>query len=710
MATILRQLTCWMMRLILGGMLTVAGAATVQPDVLDVAELGQHALTPYAYIRVLEDPTASLTLADVSKPDAAQRFGPVPDLDHPMGFGTTRSVVWLALPLKNSASTPSDVMLEVPYSRLGYLDFFVRSANGAVKANQTGNLLPFAQRPYPHHFFVQPITVPAHEALTVYLRVQTPNTMNVPVQLWTRDAFDAYERTDYVVQAWYFGMVTAMVIFNLLLFVSLRDTNYLLYVGFVASLALTMAAFNGLAFEFLWSDTPALTPIATYVGPSLSMVGLLLFTRRMLGTPVLVPRLDRAMQACIVLLVVLPLGLTFALPQTVKLGYALVVVSSLLILLSGLIGSLRGQRSAMLFVLAFAGLCLALIASQVRALGFGLNMDPTTDGIQVGSAIEMLLLAFALADRFHVLRREKAQAQAQALHAQSQLVQTLQTSERELEAHVAQRTLELSDTVTRLHKTQDELVQAEKLASLGALVAGVAHELNTPIGNALTTSTALEHRMKDLADMSARGELRRSTLEELVRDGQEMAALITRSCVRAGDLITSFKQVAVDQTSEQRKTFDLRTLVEETIAVVRAGLMLAPWRIEVDVPEDLQCDSYPGPLGQVLINLVQNAALHAFAGRATGCLKISAQLTGNAISMQVEDDGVGMSPHTLAHIFEPFFTTRLGQGGSGLGLPVSRNIVTAMLGGSLTVHSTANVGTSFILVFPQVAPQTGAHS
>jgi signal transduction histidine kinase len=573
-----------------------------------------------------------------------------------------------------------------------------------MQSSQTGQLLPFAQRPYPHHFFVLPIKMPAQTTQTVYMRVQTGNTMNVPVRLWSRVAFDSYERDDYVSQALYFGMVLAMALFNLLLFLALRDVNYLLYVAFVASIALTMAAFNGLAYEFLWNNSPMASTAVTFIGPSVAMMTLLLFTRRMLNTAALMPRLDIGLNICMAFNLLAPLGLFFSFAHTIKPGYVLVALTTSLILLSGIVGAIQRQRSAYFFVIAFAALCVALFMAQLRGFGLAPNQETTTNYIQLGSAIEMLLLAFALADRFNVLRQEKEQAQTAALRAQQAAVQTLQTSERLLEARVNARTLELTTALEHLQRTRDDLLQAEKLASLGALVAGVAHELNTPIGNALTTASTLQHRLQAFGDTVSRGELRRTALDDVVRDGQEMADLITRSCERAGQLISSFKQVAVDQTSEQRRNFDLRTLVEDNIDALRPSFKRAPWVIEIDIPNGLDCDSYPGPLGQVIANLVQNAALHGLADRPSGRLQISARAVDDCIELRVEDNGKGMDPTTLAHIFEPFFTTRLGQGGSGLGLSVSHNIATGMLGGHLTASSEPEQGSCFVLRFPKVAP------
>ncbi|MEN9864787.1 MAG: hypothetical protein RL748_377, partial [Pseudomonadota bacterium] len=294
-----------------------------------------------------------------------------------------------------------------------------------------------------------------------------------------------------------------------------------------------------------------------------------------------------------------------------------------------------------------------------------------------------------------------------------------------LESTVAQRTAALSlaytaaDTARQqaqlageqatqalheLRATQSQLIQSEKLASLGQLVAGVAHELNTPIGNALTSASSLGDSSRNFAKALEKGEMRKSSLNHFVENALSMSHLIERSCERAARLITSFKQVAADQTSEQRRSFDLRALVADNIAALRAGFNPDPWQIDIDIPAGIHCDSYPGPLGQVIANLVQNAIHHGFAGRQHGCLRISASVKdGGHIEMIFADDGKGMAGEVLAHIFEPFYTTQMGQGGPGLGLSISLNIVTSVLGGTLQASAVPGLGATFVVRFPAQA-------
>jgi predicted ATPase/signal transduction histidine kinase len=265
-----------------------------------------------------------------------------------------------------------------------------------------------------------------------------------------------------------------------------------------------------------------------------------------------------------------------------------------------------------------------------------------------------------------------------------------------LERRVAQRTAELSAAVQRLTSTQEELVHAEKLASLGAMVAGISHELNTPIGICVTVTSTIEGRLKTFSGMLHSGTLRRSDMNTFLADMTEMVGLVSRSIRNSADLISSFKQVSADQASEQRRSFELSRVVEDVAASLRPGLKGQPWEIVVDIPVDIVCDSYPGPLGQIVTNLIQNAAIHAFIGRTEGTILITATQAGQEVVMQVRDNGIGMDARTAKHAFDPFFTTRMGRG-SGLGLSICHRIATSTLGGSLTLDSEPGLGSCFTL-------------
>jgi signal transduction histidine kinase/sensor domain CHASE-containing protein len=281
---------------------------------------------------------------------------------------------------------------------------------------------------------------------------------------------------------------------------------------------------------------------------------------------------------------------------------------------------------------------------------------------------------------------------------------SLQEVERQ-KAHVELAHGDLSSVLETLKQAQANLITSEKLASLGALVAGIAHELNTPIGNTLLTATALSDMVSEFEKQYAAGGIKRSALEAHMADTKIACGIMASSLSRAAELITSFKQVSVDQTSDNRRRFELGAVVRDTVATYAAQLRRANCRIEVDVAPMLVLDSYPGGLGQVLSNLINNALLHAFGESSAPKIVISARELEHAqIMLNFSDDGVGMAPKTLHQVFDPFFTTKMGQGGSGLGMNIVYNVVTGMLGGSIGIASTLGAGTSVTIMMPKKAP------
>ncbi|WP_174874356.1 PAS domain-containing sensor histidine kinase [Vogesella oryzae] len=283
-----------------------------------------------------------------------------------------------------------------------------------------------------------------------------------------------------------------------------------------------------------------------------------------------------------------------------------------------------------------------------------------------------------------------------------------------LEILVAERTRELAsknkeleDTLQQLRQAQDQLVQESKLSSLGALVAGIAHELNTPIGNARMVSTTLVETSQNFGQrLDDAAGIRKSELKEFLSHVSDGAQLLERNIVRASDLIQSFKQVAVDRASSQRRRFNLQQVADEVVMTLHPILNKTPYQVKTAIDPAIEIDGYPGPLGQILVNLIENALKHGLEGRKHGSIVISGQQHKNVAELTVVDDGCGIPKEHLPRIFDPFFTSRLGQGSSGLGLHIVFNIVSGLLGGAISVDSTQGEGTRFKMILPLQAPIT----
>jgi signal transduction histidine kinase/ligand-binding sensor domain-containing protein len=270
-----------------------------------------------------------------------------------------------------------------------------------------------------------------------------------------------------------------------------------------------------------------------------------------------------------------------------------------------------------------------------------------------------------------------------------------------LEEQVRERTSDLTRTLDQLRTTQDELVRQEKLASLGGLVAGIAHEINTPLGICVTATSYVQDELHQWRAWSEAGTLdaKRTTAMLDTLDGA--VRLLESNTRRGADLVRSFKQVAVDQSSGQRRTFDLAKYLDGIVMALKAELKQASCTVEMDCPSGILMDSFPGALSQVVTHLVMNAVLHAFDGRSGGSVRIHGEADRDDVVLKVSDDGNGMTQEDLKHYFDPFFTTKRGSGGTGLGAHIVYNQVTGMLGGTIRVASTPGAGLQVQMRLPR---------
>lgn len=280
-----------------------------------------------------------------------------------------------------------------------------------------------------------------------------------------------------------------------------------------------------------------------------------------------------------------------------------------------------------------------------------------------------------------------------------------------LEAKVASRTHDLQasnarlqHTIDTLSNTRGELIQAGKMAALGSLVAGIAHEINTPIGISVTSASSMQDQVRLLRKDFDNGQMKRSALEQYMMHADEAADILLRNLKRAAELIRSFKMVAVDQTSDDRRTINLRAYVDEILISLQPNLKRTSIQVVNTCDENISLNTIPGALYQIITNFVMNSITHAYAPAQAGFIKISARVAGDDIVLEYSDDGRGVPKADIEKIFDPFFTTRRDEGGSGLGLSIVYNLVVSSLMGSISVSSEPGSGIAFKIKFPVVLP------
>ena len=311
------------------------------------------------------------------------------------------------------------------------------------------------------------------------------------------------------------------------------------------------------------------------------------------------------------------------------------------------------------------------------------NIDEETAGLAEG-AVDFISRPFNAA-----VVRARAQTHIQLYQLKTRLEQQVRARNEALE--LAQQ---------RLHHSQEQLTQSEARATISTLIASISHELSSPIGNSRMASSSLQDFVHEFRRQFETGKLKRSGVAEFLDELQSIAILMQRNLASASELLSNLRQVSADQASEQRRRFDLADTIGEIIHTIGPSLKRKPHRIEVVIAPGIEMDSQPGSLGQVVINLINNAYLHAFDQRNDGLLRISSHVAGQQVLLCVEDNGSGMPEPHLEIIFEPFFSTKIGRGGTGLGMAIVHNLVTKTLQGTISVSSTPGIGTRFEICLP----------
>lgn len=337
----------------------------------------------------------------------------------------------------------------------------------------------------------------------------------------------------------------------------------------------------------------------------------------------------------------------------------------------------------------------ALLAVAVRlgkgefAARSGLSGDRDEIG-RLGLAFDAMAQALQRRER----ERRAAEEQVRTLNQELEERVRLRTGE------LAAANQELTQALDRLSQAQTQLIQSEKMAALGVLVAGVSHEINTPVGISVTAVSFLEEKAREARNLYASGKITRADFQEFLDTVDTSTRIVGGNLARASELIRSFKLVAVDQSSEEKRVFNLKRYLDEILVSLRPRLKRTRHMVEVVCDEALEIDSFPGAFYQILVNFVMNSLVHAFPEGFEGRMAVRAARENGKLVLTYSDNGSGMDEHTRARVFEPFFTTSRKSGGSGLGLSIVYNLVTRTLGGKIEVASEPDKGTTFTVTVP----------
>jgi PAS domain S-box-containing protein len=394
----------------------------------------------------LEDPEGKLTLDDILKPESQAAFRPVPRNGPGANFGLTRSAIWLRIDLKTGADTPVDWLLEVAYPPLNQLDLYSLGPGFGFELQRAGNLQSFGSRTVVHRNHVLPVKLLRGDN-RIYMRVQSQGTVSAPATLWRPAALWRHDQGNYAALSLYFGLLIGLLLYNLLLFTSVRDVGYLIYVAFVASMGIGQAALTGLGAQYLWPQWTWWNVVSPPVGLSAAAVFGVLFARNFLSSPVRMRRIDRFMLVQLagwVLAIVAALALPYRVSSLMVTVLAIVSVATMVTV--GVISVRREFAGARYFFLAWAVLLLGVVTLALHNTGVLPSNPITSNALLIGSALEMVLLSFALADRINVARRFKEQAQAR-IAAEHAMVEALRQSQDRLRTVLEEREIILESSI-----------------------------------------------------------------------------------------------------------------------------------------------------------------------------------------------------------------------------------------------------------------------
>lgn len=651
-----------------------------------------------AAVRVIPDPGARLRADDVlaGRHDAAalgiQRAPP--------NLGYPRFRYWAVLDFQNTGVRPIQRLLVLwrgsPHGQYAYW----RNADAAGATD--GRIQSSAVNDIESRHSVLRLRLPASGSLRVAVRFDTSTALSLDYRLLSERQLARIDRIDY----WFFGLLTgvccAIAIYVCALFFAMRERLYLCFAGFALFNIVYQLHVEGYAY-LLWPHEQRGfgNLVGTYAGTLMCLL-VMQFVRDYMLLAKTLPNVDRRLMRPFMWLLVPVFPLFPLSPWMANTNAAIGVVIVTFISASVVLYGSWRSRPVWSFVVGMTLFFVCGLMFMLRRAAVLPDSQVIAVLLQLGSAITMIAFAIAVMERVRRIVAENREAQRRYATR--------------LELEVSERTAQLSQAkesaeqaLERLQAAQQQLVQSEKMASLGQLVAGVAHEVNTPLGVALTASSFLGVRAHTVTGEFDAGRLRKSELRGFLGEAEESTEMIERNLNRAAHLITSFKKVSVDRTSDGRRKFRLDDTIEDLVESLALTWKRRPITLTLDCPENLELDSFPGALGQVLTNLIQNTLLHAFEAEQPGTIAIRVrELDASAIELQFRDDGKGVGVAELGKIFEPFYTTKRNQGGTGLGLHVTWNLVSQKLGGSVSAVSAPGEGLAFTMRLPRIAPEGGS--
>lgn len=674
-------------------------------------------------LRVLKDESSQMSLRDVIQSEDFEISNQ--DLQN---FGITPHAYWVNFKIINK-SNEKNLSLEIPYTLIDSISFFqVNDSKEIEMENHAGNMDKFDSRMLDEHqYYVYPLIFDGSDSVEVYLRVKSGTQLMLPIKVGSQYQIlgDLLEKDLFF--GIYFGIIIVMVLYNLFVYLSLRDHSYLLYILFLLSVLFTQASLDGYISRFILPENPLTANWIIYFSSALIGIMAIIFAQSFLNTKKESPIYHKLGYVFIIIYLITSIMPLFGFNNA---SYGLILMSAALSAIYVLFIAFnvlrKGSRPAKYFLAAWSVFILTVIIFVLKDYGVLPYNFFTAQALQFGSAFEAVILSFALADKINVYREEKDSYQQQALDAIRKNEIIISEQKTKLEIEVKKRTQELQNTnkelnatLKHLQDTQIQLVESEKMASLGQLTAGIAHEINNPINFVTSNVTPLkrdismlqklleqteEIALSDLSIDDKKAQIKafkqHVDFEYLQTEIDFLLKGISEGANRTSDIVKGLRLFSrLDE--DDVKMADLNEGLDSTIAIVN-HLTNGVIQIEKNYGSIPLVNCYPGKLNQIFLNMMTNA-IHAIQSKwgneSGGILTFTTYVEESHVVISIKDNGSGMSEKTKKKLFEPFFTTKEVGVGTGLGMSIAWNTVKKH-NGEIKVSSVLGEGTEFKIYIP----------
>lgn len=650
----------------------------------------------------------------------------------PVFAGTIKNA-WFRFTVQNQSLSPT-LLLNIAYPNLSRVTLYIQDSSHTRLLGEQGNEVRSSATVGGSPNLVYDLKLAPGSRQSYLMHVYSEHPIILPAEVHTYEALHDSINLQSIVTGLYLGVLAVMFLYNLFLFYGTRDSSYLFYIVYIFCLALAQVTAAGYGYRYIWPEQAWINRYAVVFTSTFSSLSGLLFSMHFLRTAFYTPRLHRWLW---VLASVYIAGLLCSLISWLDISYAILnyngLVSVITVLATSVVIARKGFRAAYFYLFAWLLLLVSFMVLIFRNLSLVPYNNFTTYTFYLGSALEVALLSIALADKINALRKEKEQSQAEALKVSLENEKLVRDQNLILEKKVAERTEELqssnenlSEALQNLKDTQSQLVEAEKMASLGQLTAGIAHEINNPINFVKSNIKPLQLDIRDLVEViDAYGQLHGAAAEEIpakltqidqlkkqidlgyVR--QEIDSLvkgIQEGAERTAEIVLGLRTFSRLDESEV-KTVNVHDGIDSTLVLLKSSL---PQHITIrkDFQSQGMLECFPGKLNQVFMNILSNGIQAIKQKEVQGeqeSITISTRDMGDKMEIRIRDTGIGMPEEVQQKIFDPFFTTKDVGEGTGLGLSIVYNIIQKH-GGKIEVHSSPGNGAEFVISLFKVLPET----